>query len=235
MSEKTLKVSRFEFKYQINFIQYASLTSTLKNVLLEDKHNGTTGYPIRSLYFDSYDDSDFYEKLSGQENRKKIRLRTYSPESPLVKLEIKRKIGDSQEKKSIIITKEDAKELINLNYDVLHSYESETAAMLYNIMKFSKLRPVVLIEYNRKAFIHPMNNIRLTLDSDIRSSETNFDMFATNPILMPVENFYVAILEVKYNDFIYKWLTDLITPYSLNRESYSKYMISRGIFERYMA
>lgn len=235
MSEKTLIVSRYELKYQIDFIQYAKLNNTLKNVLLEDKHNGTTGYFIRSVYFDSYDDSDFYEKLNGQENRKKIRLRTYSPESPVVKLEIKRKIGDSQEKKSIIITKEDAKELINLNYDILNNYKSETAAMLYNIMKFSQLRPVVFIEYNRKAFIHPMNNIRLTLDSDIRSSETNFDMFATSPILIPVENYYVAVLEVKYNEFIYKWITDLLAPYVLNRESYSKYMVSRGIFERYMA
>jgi hypothetical protein len=94
---------------------------------------------------------------------------------------------------------------------------------------------VVFIEYNRKAFIHPMNNIRLTLDSDIRSSETNFDMFATSPILIPVENYYVAVLEVKYNEFIYKWITDLLAPYVLNRESYSKYMVSRGIFERYMA
>ena len=98
MGEKILKVSRFEFKYQIDFAQYASLTNILKSVLLEDKNNGINGYPIRSLYFDSYDNSDFYEKLNGQENRKKIRLRTYSPESPVVKLEIKRKIGDSQEK-----------------------------------------------------------------------------------------------------------------------------------------
>ena len=224
--EKTLAVSRYELKYPINFAQYASLSNILKNVLLEDKNNGQYGYPIRSLYFDSYDESDFYEKLNGQENRKKIRLRTYSPESPVVKLEIKRKIGASQEKKTIIISKEDAVELINLNYDVLLKYESETASMLYNIMKYNQLRPVVLIEYTRKAFIHPMNNIRITLDINI---------FDSSVVLIPVENYFTTILEVKYNNFIFKWLTDLIAPYELNQESYSKYMVSRGIFERYMA
>lgn len=235
MAEKTLVVSRYELKYPINFAQYASISHTLKNVLLEDKHNGLYGYPIRSLYFDSYDDNDFYEKLGGIENRKKIRLRTYSPESPVVKLEIKMKINNSQEKRSIIISKEDAKELINLNYDVLNNYKSETGTMIYNIMKFNYLRPVVLIEYTRKAFIHPINNIRLTLDSEIKSSETDFNMFDKNPILSPVEDYFTAILEVKYNTFIFKWITDLIAPYNLNQESYSKYMVSRGIFERYMA
>lgn len=235
MGEKTLAVSRHELKYPINFAQYASLSNTLKNVLLEDKHNGDHGYPIRSLYFDSYENTDFYEKLSGLENRKKIRLRAYSPDSPIVKLEIKIKRNTSQEKKSVIISKEDAKELINLNYDVLNKYESEAASMIYRIMKFNYLRPVVLIEYTRKAFIHPMNNIRLTLDNDIRSSETDFNLFSDKLILTPAEEYFTALLEVKYNTFIFKWLTNLITPYNVNQESYSKYMVSRGIFERYMA
>lgn len=235
MAEKTLAVSRHELKYPINFAHYASLNNTLKNVLIQDKHNGLYGYPVRSLYFDSYENTDFYEKLSGLENRKKIRLRTYSPDSPLVKLEIKIKRNTSQEKKSVIISKEDAEELINLNYDVLNKYESEAAAMIYRIMKFNYLRPVVLIEYTRKAFIHPMNNIRLTLDSEIRSSETDFNMFSKDVILTPVEEYFSALLEVKYDKFIFKWLTDLITPHNVNQESYSKYMVSRGIFERYMA
>ena len=235
MAGKTLVVSRHELKYPISFEHYASLDNTLKNVLIEDKHNGLYGYQVRSLYFDSYENTDFYEKLSGLENRKKIRLRTYSPDSPLVKLEIKIKRNTSQEKKSVNILKEDAEELINLNYDVLNKYESEAAAMIYRIMKFNYLRPVVLIEYTRKAFIHPMNNIRLTLDSDIRSSETDFNMFSKDVILTPVEEYFSALLEVKYDKFIFKVLTDLITPHNVNQESYSKYMVSRGIFERYMA
>lgn len=235
MTVKSLSVQRFEYKYPINFHQYSTLSNLLKQVLIEDKHNSSMGYPIRSLYFESYKDTDFYEKLHGVDNRKKIRLRTYSPSSPMVKLEIKRKVGDNQEKKSLVISREDAMKLINLNYDVLLNYESDTANMFYNIMKFNQVHPVVNIEYKRKAFIHPMNNIRITLDSDIRSSETDFNIFGKTPMLIPAEDYYFSLLEVKYNNFIYKWITDLLKPYCLDRQSYSKYMVSRGIFEKYMA
>ena len=235
MSTKSLVVSRQELKYPINFAQYISLSQILKNVLVEDQHNGKEGYWVRSLYFDSYADADFYEKLNGIENRKKIRLRIYNYNDPKVKLEIKRKYGNNQEKKSIIITREDAKELTCCNYEVLRKYSTKEAVMIYNIMKVNRVRPVVMIEYRRKAFIHPMNNIRMTLDSEIRSSETYFDFFSPSPILAPVEDYYNALLEIKYNNFIFKWLSELIEPHTLTRESYSKYTASRGIFEKYLA
>ncbi|UJF15415.1 polyphosphate polymerase domain-containing protein [Jeotgalibaca sp. MA1X17-3] len=234
MADKTLSVSRVELKHHINYFQYISLSQRLSNVLVEDKHNGDRGYTVRSLYFDDYGDSDFYQKLAGLENRKKIRLRVYSPTDSKAKLEIKRKYGDSQEKKTVLIDKSDAEELIQQNYEVLRKYDSETASSIYHIMKLNKLRPVVLIEYRRKAFTHPMNNIRITLDNDIRSSETNFGLFKEDTVLVPTDDYDTNILEIKYNNFIFKYITDLFASYDLERQSYSKYMVSRGIFERYM-
>lgn len=234
MADKVLSVSRVEFKYHINYFQYISLSQRLSNVLVEDKHNGDRGYLIRSLYFDDYGDGDFYDKLAGLENRKKIRLRTYSIHAEQVKLEIKRKYGDSQEKKSVLIDREDAKELIKCNYEVLKKYDSETASSIYNIMKMNRSRPVVLIEYRRKAFIHPMNNIRITLDNDIRSNEFDFDIFNKAVVMIPTDDYDTNILEVKYNNFIFKYITDLFSSLDLERQSYSKYMVSRGVFERYM-
>lgn len=234
MADKTLSVSRVELKHHINYFQYISISQRLSNVLVEDKHNGDRGYTVRSLYFDDYGDSDFYQKLAGLENRKKIRLRVYSPTDRKAKLEIKRKYGDSQEKKTVLIDKADAEELIQQNYEVLRKYDSETASSIYHIMKLNKLRPVVLIEYRRKAFTHPMNNIRITLDNDIRSSETNFGLFKEDTVLVPTDDYDTNILEIKYNNFIFKYITDLFASYDLERQSYSKYMVSRGVFERYM-
>lgn len=164
MSQKTLKVLRHELKYSINYFEYVTLSQKLYNVLVEDPHNSEGGYKVRSLYFDAYNNNDFYEKLSGVENRKKIRLRIYKFDDPNVKLEIKRKYNNLQEKKSIIITRDDARKLIQCDYDVLLKYQSTTAKEIYTVMKYNSLRPVVLIEYDRKAFMHPMNNIRITLD-----------------------------------------------------------------------
>lgn len=234
MADKTLRVSRVELKHHINYFQYLSLSHKLANVLVADKHNGVRGYTIRSLYFDDFGNSDFYEKLAGIENRKKIRLRVYSPNDKQAKLEIKRKFGDSQEKKTVLKDKADAEELIKQNYEVLRKYDSETAQSIYHIMKLNRLRPVVLIEYRRKAFIHQMNNIRVTLDNDIRSNEVNFGLFDEKVVMIPTDDYDTNILEVKYNNFIFKYITDIFSPLDLERQSYSKYMVSRGIFERYM-
>ena len=234
MADKTLSVSRVELKHHINYFQYVTLSQRLSNVLVEDTHNGDRGYVVRSLYFDDPGDSDFYEKLGGLENRKKVRLRVYSPKATKAKLEIKRKFGDSQEKKTVLIEKADAEELIKQNYEVLRKYDSETAQSIYHIMKLNRLRPVTLIEYRRKAFTHPMNSIRITLDNDIRSNEFDFRLFDEKVVMIPTDDYDTNILEVKYNNFIFKYITDLFSSLDLERQSYSKYMVSRGIFERYM-
>lgn len=233
-SGDSLEVSRHEIKYLLNPMQYVRLAQALKNVLIEDRHNGPSGYLIRSLYFDTHANTDFYQKLSGDENRKKIRLRTYDPASEKVKLEIKRKFGDEQIKKSAIVSRNDAKSLIACDYDVLLGYENQTARMIYEVMHINRVRPVVLVEYRRKAFIHPTNNIRITLDTEIRSSETFFDMFAKDPVLTPAEEFAFALAEVKYDAFLMRWLSDLLADYGLTRSAYSKYTASRGLMERYL-
>ena len=230
----SLVVSRHEVKYFINPIKCMQLSSVLKNVMIEDKHNGADGYIIRSLYFDTYGEADFYEKLAGIENRKKIRLRVYSPNDKLVKLEIKRKFGDEQVKKSAFISKDDAKRLIDCDYDVLRKYENATVRTIYEIMHINRVRPVVLIEYQRKAFIHPTNNIRVTVDTNIRSNETYFGLFDEFPVFCPVEEFIFALLEIKYDAFLIHWLSELLSTYDLTNGAYSKYFISRGIFERYL-
>lgn len=230
----SLEVSRHEIKYLINPVQYSRLSQALKNVLIEDRHNGLNGYSIRSLYFDTDANTDFYQKLSGDENRKKIRLRTYDPSADRVKLEVKRKFGDEQVKKSAIISRETAARLIDCDYDALLAYDNSVTRMIYHLMHINRVRPVVFIEYCRKAFIHPTNNIRITLDTQIRSSETFFDLFAATPVLTPVDEFAFALAEVKYDAFLMRWLADLLADYGLSRSAYSKYIVSRGLLERYL-
>jgi len=231
----TLEVSRHELKYLINYAQYITLTNSLKNVLIEDEYNGTSGYLIRSLYFDTYAETDFYHKLAGVDDRKKIRLRVYSPGDEHVKLEIKRKFCDDQVKKTAIISRAAASRLIDCDYDVLLQYDNKIIRMIYEVMRVNHVRPVVLTEYRRTAFIHPTNNIRITLDTEIRSSETCFDIFDKNPVFTPVEDFAFALVEVKYDAFIMRWLSELLSRHDLVRSSYSKYFMSRGLYERYLA
>ena len=75
------EVLRQEKKFAINIADGAVLGGRLGAIMHADVHNGTQGYVIRSLYFDTPDDQDFYDKVDGLELRRKIRLRTYGPRS----------------------------------------------------------------------------------------------------------------------------------------------------------
>ena len=69
------QVFREEKKFLISVEEFLKKSHQLDQVLLQDKHNGTHGYMIRSLYFDTVYDGDYFDKLAGIETRRKIRLR----------------------------------------------------------------------------------------------------------------------------------------------------------------
>ena len=75
-----LDVSRTEEKYVLSLAQSASLRGKLSRILKHDTESVAEKYPVRSLYFDSINNKDYYEKMAGNEVRKKIRIRSYDAE-----------------------------------------------------------------------------------------------------------------------------------------------------------
>lgn len=228
------KVLRQEKKFLINNIDYYKHSALFKQVLIEDEHNGYNGYMVRSLYFDTINDQDYYEKLAGVEKRKKIRLRVYNPKDQFAYLEIKAKEGMYQNKRSLKVAKVDAQELIKGNYSVLLKYDSPFARECYCYMYKQNYRPKTVVEYRRKAFIAKENNIRLTFDSDIRSSETNFNIFDENLLLYPVFTASSVILEVKFNGFLLSYIKDLLDNVQKSELSVSKYCLARKVSLNYV-
>ena len=100
-------VTREEKKFLISIEEFRRNSHFLGKIMHPDFHNGTNGYMIRSLYFDTVYDDDFFEKLEGIENRRKIRLRCYEPNSSFAMLEIKQKQGAVQLKRSLRMTRDD--------------------------------------------------------------------------------------------------------------------------------
>ena len=94
-------VLRTEKKYLIGAHEYAAKRQVLSAVLTADRHSVGGGYPVRSLYFDTPYDMDFYEKQDGVELRRKIRLRCYDPGADFAMLEMKQKHGQAQRKRSL--------------------------------------------------------------------------------------------------------------------------------------
>lgn len=228
-------VNRRELKYVISEYDYFKYCNVFKNMLIQDPNNKKYGYNIRSLYFDSINNNDYYSKMNGEEVRKKIRLRIYDTNTEVVKLEIKRKININQIKETTEITRDDAIRLINKDYKVLLKYKNSVTQAAYNIMTIGQYQPVVLINYNRRAYLHTENKIRVTLDSDIRANETNFDLFSDDVTMIPVFNHYHAVLEVKYDGELFCWITQILGSKDGINQSLSKYCSARKFFDNYQS
>ena len=224
-----LKVDRVEKKYLIDEVAASIMKTRLDTYMKQDPHNGPKGYMVRSVYFDSIRDRDYYEKEDGLDHRKKIRLRIYDPDSENVKLELKEKHNGQQRKQSMEITREEAKQMLKGDYQFLQKYKKQPATTIYAILVMDIYRPKCMVEYNRFAYILQENDIRITFDSELRASESDFDLFKKNPTYYPVAHPSQITLEVKYNRFLLSNIKKALSIKAKVETSNSKYVRARMI------
>lgn len=222
-----LDVLREEKKYRLSTMEASRLFSVMSQVLQGDPYNGLNSYMVRSLYFDTIQDQDYFEKDEGVEYRKKIRIRVYDASAQKAKLEMKEKCGVSQRKRSLTISREDAMALIDCNYEVLLKYEEPLAMEFYLLMTTELYRPKCVVQYNRIAFATNENNIRITYDSDISSNEGYFNIFDEHLPLYSVLPQDQMVLEVKYNNFLLSYIKDTLLLADKTETANSKYCLCR--------
>lgn len=220
-------VLREEKKFLISIEEFVKKSHILQQFMMQDEHNGTHGYLIRSLYFDTPFDDDYFEKTAGIECRRKIRLRIYDTDNNFAMLEMKQKQGACQRKRSLKISRDEAERMIRGEYSILLSYEEPFAAEIYGLMQKKCYRPKTIVEYRRKAFIAKENKIRITFDNQIVSTESHFDLFSKKLNMNPVLDPYDVILEVKYNGFLLSYIKEMINSIDKSELSVSKYCLAR--------
>lgn len=221
------KVFREEKKFLLNIEEYIKTSRRLEQVMAQDPHNGPGGYPVRSLYFDTVYDSDFFEKEDGLELRRKVRLRVYDPDADFAMMEIKQKEGSFQMKRSLRVTREDGMRIAAGEYEALLGYGDPFAAECYALMRSRCYRPVTVVEYDRKAFVAKENDIRITFDSNISAAESSLDVFSPKLNTVPVIDRFDVLLEVKYNGFMLDYLRGLLNAVDKSELSVSKYTLAR--------
>ena len=220
-----LKTFRHEYKFVIPYDEMLRLREKFNKLL--DIDRDYNGYMIRSLYFDSVDDEDYYDKLNGEMNRKKIRLRIYDPKGELVKLELKAKYDYHQLKESLIIKKEDAKELIKGNYNILLNYQEDLAKKIYIILMSGYYKPKVIIEYQRIAYMGKTTT-RITFDFEIKSSTNIEDFFKDNVNYIENIDKKDVVLEVKFDRLLEPYISTILDKYISRSQSVSKYIMGRN-------
>ncbi|MDO4566420.1 MAG: polyphosphate polymerase domain-containing protein [Oscillospiraceae bacterium] len=221
------EVYRRELKYEMSRTAFRRLEERLSGIMERDgfcKDEG--GYRVRTLYFDTPFETDYYATRDGLENRKKIRLRLYSTGDEYLKLERKAKSGLEQSKTGITVSRALASEIIKGNFSALLELGDSFASSLAMELMSGAYRPQLLVEYARTAYIAPTNHIRITYDSGIRFSRSCTDIFAENPLLIPLTNEAMGVLEIKYDRFLFSYIKEQLRGVDELPEAFGKYVMS---------
>lgn len=219
---------RHELKYTMNMHQYFIVKQRLKHLLKQDEHAGPTGeYHIRSLYFDDIDNTALHEKLGGVRDREKYRIRIYNCSDHVIHLEKKIKFKDYITKVKESLTREMADELVAGNYEILNVPDKPLLYEVYLLMKNKGLRPKVIVDYVREAYVSRIGNVRITFDKNLRSGLNRTDLFnAELPTVKAFDN-ELVVLEVKYDECLPDYIQIAIQHEGLIRQSNSKYVLCR--------
>ncbi|KMT22378.1 polyphosphate polymerase domain-containing protein [Clostridium cylindrosporum] len=222
------KKFRHELKHYINTSDYLGLKQRLKVITTPDPHTGFEGkYKIRSLYFDNINDKALKEKIYGINNREKFRIRYYNDDFSYIKLEKKSKINGLCNKVSERLTKEECEKIINGDLAWMRECMHPLVVELYAKMKYQQLRPKTVVDYIREPFIYKMGNVRITLDSNIRTGIYSRDLFNVSLPTISVDRNKVIILEVKYDEYIPDIIRDIVQVNNRKCTAFSKYAACR--------
>ena len=247
------KQYRHELKYKISYPDYLAMKSRLRPVMKADPHASAEGrYLVRSIYFDNLSDKALREKIDGVAKREKFRIRYYNDDLSYIVLEKKMKIGSLCLKCSAPITEEECRKILsggrssvtdggrssvtdggrgslrNGDLSFMKEHPQELVRELYAKMTCQQLRPRVLVSYEREPFIYPAGNVRVTFDSDIRTSLLHREFMTGEAVsISATDEPQDIILEVKFDAFLPEVVQDLIRVKGIRQHAFSKYSASR--------
>ena len=217
---------RHELKHWINEMDYVQLRARLRAILKPDENSGESGgYIVRSLYFDNYEDKAVKEKLSGQSRREKFRFRYYNDDTSFIRLERKSKANRLTYKESAPVTAEQCGETLIGNYDCIKNEDVPLLMEFYTKIRYQNLRPRNIVQYHREAYKYHAGNVRITLDSDIRTSNSVSGFLSQDLVLIPATRW--TIMEIKYDGFMPDFIRGIIQINNRNQTEFSKYVVAR--------
>lgn len=222
------KQFRNELKYEISVGEIQMIRNRIRHLLLPDAHAGVDGrYSIRSLYFDDPFNRCFYENENGTDPREKFRIRIYNHSCERITLECKRKEKGMTQKTACALTLEQAETLMAGR--VLRDMDSQPPLLkkLTLQMMTKGLRPCVIVEYDREPFVYKTGNVRVTLDTNIASSNAITRFFDERIPRRPVMPRGRQLLEVKYDELIPDFIFNNLQLENLQQTAFSKFYICR--------
>lgn len=228
MIQPKLMKYRHELKYQVSDAQVQMLKNRITHLIPADRHAGEDGtYTIRSLYFDDYENRCLRENEDGTDPREKFRIRIYNHSDQRITLECKRKERGKTHKTSCPLTRQQTELL--MQGKILPDIASQPPLLqkLTMLMMTRRMHPVVIVEYDRVPYVYRNGNVRITLDTNIRSSSAVDQFLAEQIPNRPVMPAGQQLLEVKYDEYLPDFIYRALQLHSLRQTAFSKYYICR--------
>lgn len=223
------KVFRHENKYYINYKDHMVLQTALSSVMrLDSNADEYGGYHIRSLYFDDIYETALTEKIAGSDNRCKYRIRIYNYSDGIIKLEKKQKRGKFIKKTSMNLTRDECDSIIAGDSSFLLEKPHKLAKEFYLQTRTRLLKPKVVVDYWREAYVYPVEDVRVTFDIDLKGSTMLTDIFDPNMPVLPVFDNGIMVLEVKFNKYLPEAIKCALNSVgAAKRSAISKYVLCR--------
>lgn len=231
LSHTIRKFNRFELKYLVSIQAAEKFKQALGAYLVPDEHgDGAGSYRLSSLYYDGPDYRFFWEKMDGIRLRRKLRIRCYEPPDLLsmdtpVFVEIKQRLDRVTQKRRVLLPYRDALRLCSQRE--IPDHEPQYTAVVDEIASMGwqyNLRPASLVSYSRQALVGTDYDIglRVTFDTGLRyrASQLELDENREGLLLFPPDQ---TVVEIKANERIPYWLTELVAAHNLSLVRLSKY------------
>ena len=232
----SLRLDRFEMKFEITPAQRAALMSELGPHLRPDENAGAGArYPVVSLYYDNAERDCYWEKARGLASRRKLRVRVYGSRDGVVPasafIEIKHKCEGRGVKRRVQLPLAQALRVCGGAQPegmMLGEPERRIVAETHDLVHRSGFRPVMLMRYDRSAFagVELGSDLRVTFDEGIRvrldnlTPEPDDRRFATGDEMRGAGG---IVMEVKVTGCIPYWLSRTISAAGCLMQSHSKY------------
>ena len=212
---------RHELKTQITPLDREVLVRRLRTIARPDPHAQGGFYTVRSLYFDTPQDKALREKLDGVDRREKFRLRSYNGDMTRIALEKKCKIRGLSQKTLCPLTPDECHRLLRGDRSWMTRDGRKLVRELGSKMTLQGLQPKTLVDYRREPFVYPPGNVRVTIDSHIRTGLYDTDFFQPAAPFLSGDN--PMILEIKYDAFLPDLIDWAVRPAFRAQSAFSKY------------
>ena len=219
---------RTELKYICFETELKLIENRIRYLVSRDSHIKQSGaYTVRSVYFDDFYNSCYYQVQDGVDNRRKYRIRIYNCDRSYVMLEEKNKHWGKSYKDSCRLTIDQCEMLLN-NKPVSLSHDCPSVLKrLCAAMHTQMMHPCIVVDYQRTPFIYHLGNIRVTFDRYISTSSHVERFFDRTLPLRPIMQNGQHILEVKFDEFLVDYVHHTLQLDYLQQTAFSKYYLCR--------